>query len=137
MMMPTDRLYELIPAIHRIRDAEQGYHLRALLQVIEEQVNVVEADIAQLYENWFIETCEDWVVPYIGDLVGYRVVHEAGEPGDATTSAGLNKILIRRRDVADTIRNRRRKGTLALLEELALDVAGCPAGAAEFFNLIR
>ena len=55
--------------------------------MIAEQVNVVEEDIAQLYENWFIETCEDWVVPYIGDLIGYRLVHDAGEPGDASTAA--------------------------------------------------
>ena len=56
------------------------------LSVISEQVNLVEDDIAQLYENWFIETCEDWVVPYIGDLVGYEPIHEAGEPSAVDTS---------------------------------------------------
>ncbi len=85
--MNNDRLYELLPAIYRIRDAEQGEPLRALLQVIGEQVNLVEEDIARLYDNWFIETCEDWVVPYIADLVGYQPVHEAGEPGDVRTAA--------------------------------------------------
>src|SRR5262245_31552020 len=94
-----DRLYNLLPAIHRIRDAERGYPLRALLAVIAEQVNIVEADISRLYDNWFIETCADWVVPYIGDLVGYRIAHEAGEPGDALTSAARDKILIPRREV--------------------------------------
>src|SRR5215203_2220143 len=102
MTSQPDRLYNLLPMIHRIRDAEQGYPLRALLQVISEQVDLVEADIKQLYDNWFIETCEDWVVPYIGELVGYRVVHEAGEPGDGPTSEARNKIVIPRRDVADT-----------------------------------
>lgn len=133
-----DRLYKLLPTIHRQRDAEQGFLLQALLSVIAEQVNVVEADIAQLYENWFIETCQDWVVPYIGDLLGYRVVHEAGEPGDVlTTEERLrNKILIPRRDVANTIHDRRRKGTLKLLEELARDVAGWPALAVEFYTLL-
>ena len=57
-----------------------GQAARALLQVIGEQVDLVEEDIAQLYDNWFIETCEDWVVPYIADLVGYRPVLDAGEP---------------------------------------------------------
>src|SRR5262245_23561783 len=131
-----DRLYELLPAIYRIRDAGQCYPLQALLRVITEQVDVVDSDIATLYDNWFIETCEDWVVPYIGDLVGYRIVHEAGEPGDAVTSEARNKILIPRRDVADTIRNRRRKGALALLEELAHDVADWPARAVEFYKLL-
>lgn len=133
-----DRLYELLPVVYRQRDAEQGWPLKALLQVIAEQVDVVEDDIAQLYENWFIETCEDWVVPYIGDLIGYRPVHEAGEPGEVMTSRGQqrNKMLIPRREVANTIRYRRRKGTLALLELLARDVAGWPARAVEFYKLL-
>src|SRR4051812_40449947 len=120
-MKSADRLYELLPAVYRQRDAGQGYPLQALLQVISEQVNVVEDDIRQLYANWFIETCEDWVAPYIGDLIGYRPVHEAGEPGDPRRSAGraLDKVLVPRRDVANTIRDRRRKGSLALLEQLA------------------
>ncbi len=58
-----DRLYQLLPTIQRMRDAEQGYPLQALLRVIAEQVNVVEDDIARLYDNWFIETAEDWAVP--------------------------------------------------------------------------
>jgi len=49
-----------------MRDADQGYPLQGLLRVITEQVNLLEDDIAQLYENWFIETGQDWVVPYIG-----------------------------------------------------------------------
>src|SRR5687767_9139724 len=113
----TDRLYELLPAIYRQRDAEVGLPLRSLLRVIGEQVDVVNQDINQLYENWFIETCEDWVVPYIADLVGYRLVHEAGEPGDTGTLSerARGRILIPRREVANTVHNRRRKGTLALL----------------------
>ncbi len=64
-----------------MRDAERGYPLKALLRVIDEQVDVVDDDITQLYENWFIETADDWAVPYIGDLVGYRPVAEAGAAG--------------------------------------------------------
>src|SRR6266516_5231163 len=133
-----DRLYKLLPTIYRLRDADRQWQLQALLRVIAEQVTVVEDDIAQLYENWFIETCQDWVVPYIGDLVGYQVVHEAGEPGDVTTLVGSfrNKILIPRCDVAHTIHDRRAKGTLALLEQLAMDVAGWPARAVEFYTLL-
>ncbi len=139
MSASPDRLYELLPVVYRQRDAERGYPLRALLGVIAEQVNVVEGDIAQLYENWFIETSQDWVVPYIGDLIGYQPVHEAGEPAvGASTLRGQqrNKILIPRREVANTICYRRRKGTLALLELLANDVAGWPARAVEFYTLL-
>lgn len=133
-----DRLYKLLPYIYQLRDHEKDEPLRALLQVITEQLNLVEENIGQLYENWFIETCEDWAVPYIGDLVGYTPVHEAGEPGEIITQQGKlrNKILVPRREVANTVRYRRRKGSLALLEQLANDVSGWPARAVEFYKLL-
>ncbi|MBI2753352.1 MAG: hypothetical protein HYX46_07540 [Betaproteobacteria bacterium] len=133
-----DRLYQLLPAIYRMRDAAGKYPLQALLRVISEQVNVTEDDIARLYENWFIETSQDWVVPYIGDLIGYRPVLEAGSAGDGSSLEGrmLNRVLIPRRDVANTIRYRRRKGTVGVLELLAHDVADWPARAVEFFKLL-
>ena len=138
MTSNPDRLYELLPAIHRIRGKEQGEPLRALLAVINEQADLIERDIAQLYDNWFIETCEDWVVPYLAELVGYEPIHEAGEPGEIATQQGRarNKILIPRREVANTVRYRRRKGSLALLELLARDIAGWPARAVEFYKLL-
>lgn len=132
-----DRLYTLLPAIHRLRDQERGQPLRALLQVIAEQVNLIEDDIARLYDNWFIETCEDWVVPYIGDLIGYEPV-AAAQSSLAPTCwpAGRSRLLLPRREIANTLRYRRRKGTLALLESLARDVAAWPARAVEFERLL-
>jgi len=138
--MPPDseRLLDLLPAIYRIRDAERGNPLRALLTVITQQVEVVEDDILRLYDDWFIETCADWLVPYIGDLVGYRLVAEAGRPAVKDSAQGRlrNRALVPRREVANTIAHRRRKGTLALLELLANDVAGWPARAVEFYRLV-
>ncbi len=130
----VDRLYNLLPTIYRIKDNEQGEPLRALLNVIAEQVNIVEEDIAQLYENWFIETAQDWAVPYIADLIGYESVAEAGEP--SASGAEINRVLVPRREVANTLRSRRRKGTLALLEELAQNVANYPSRAVEFYKLL-
>ncbi|HYX53828.1 MAG TPA: hypothetical protein VE783_10295 [Candidatus Limnocylindrales bacterium] len=134
----ADRLYNLLPVVHRMRDADLGYPLRGLLQVISEQVNVVEADIAQLYENWFIETCQDWVVPYIGDLVGYAPASSTGEPVDVKNRRALarERTVISRSEVANTVRFRRRKGTAAVLEELAEAVAGWPSRAIEFYRLL-
>jgi hypothetical protein len=131
----ADRLYALLPTVHRMRDADQGYPLKALLRVIAEQVNIVEDDIAQLYDNWFIETAQDWAVPYIGDLVGYVPVAEAGLPADRPACENP-RVLVPRREVAQQIHNRRAKGTLALLEQLALDVANWPARAVEYFKLL-
>ncbi len=129
-----DRLYRLLPAIHRTRDAAQGYPLQALLRVIAEQMNLVEDDIARLYDNWFIETADDWAVPYIAELLGYQPVEAplaAGHGGDA-----LERVRVPRREVAHLIAQRRRKGTLSLLEDLAFDVAGWPARAVEYFRLL-
>ena len=138
MSANPDRLYELLPVVHRLRDADEGYPLRALLQVIAEQVNLVQADIAQLYENWFIETCQDWVVPYIGGLIGYTPLVDTVDLANLRTSRGLaeERMLIPRQEVANTIRYRRRKGTLSLLEDLARAVAGWPAHAVEFYRLL-
>lgn len=131
-----DRLYELLPAVIRLNDSAQGEPLRALLQVITEQANHLEDDLLQLYDNWFIETCEPWVVPYIADLIGHQPIHEAGDPGLGPDARARNAVLLPRREVAHTLRYRRRKGTLALLEQLARDVAGWPAHAVEFGQLL-
>ncbi|MFI2346418.1 hypothetical protein ACH492_05035 [Streptomyces sp. NPDC019443] len=128
----TDRLYELLPALYRSRDAQQGESLRALLSVVEEQVRLLDEDMARMYENWFIETCQEWAVPYIGDLVGYRPAPSATGPADARTT----EFLFPRRAVAHVVGDRRRKGTLALLESLATDLAELPAKAVEFYRLL-
>ncbi|PXX60813.1 hypothetical protein DFR70_1094 [Nocardia tenerifensis] len=137
MTLPAERwdqLYRLVPAIHRARDEKAGFPLRDLLRVISEQVGHVEDDLDGLYDNWFIETAADWAVPYLGDLVGYRPVSAAGELAQAAPEQV--RALIPRREVADSVRAHRRKGTLALLEELAADVAGWPAKAVEFYRLL-
>lgn len=132
-----DRLYDLLPVVYRMRDAEQGYPLRDLLRVLGRQADVLEADIARLYDNAFIETCDDWVVPYIGDLLGYTLLPEAATLGeDGACTARLGRVLAPRADVANTIDARRRKGTLSLLEDLARDAAGWPARAVEFYRLL-
>src|SRR5437899_7558017 len=126
-----DRLFQLLPAEYRLRDAGQGGPLQALLQVIAEQVRVVDDDVAQLYANWFVETCDEWVVPYIGDLVGYRLPRELGELGSPTSDEVRRRLGIAfpRKAIADAIGGRRRRGTLALLEDLSAQVAGWPARA--------
>jgi hypothetical protein len=77
-------------------------------------------------------------VPYIGDLIGYRTLHDAGEPVRETAqrAAARARILFPRRDVGNTLRYRRRKGTLALLDDLAAAVSGWPARAVEFSRLV-
>lgn len=125
MSFTADKLFELLPAVYRLRDAEQGSQLAELLAVIAEQVAALEENLEQLYDDQFIETGAEWTAPYIGDLIGYRSLHGV-VPGVASPRA----------DVANTIRYRRRKGTAAMLEQLAHDVTGWPARAVEFFQLL-
>ncbi|MFO0979776.1 MAG: hypothetical protein U0996_25480 [Planctomycetaceae bacterium] len=133
-----DQLYKLLPAVHQIRDAENGEALRAFLQIIGEQTQQIHEDIERLYDNWFIETSDDWVVPYLGDLVGFRRSGAAGEPADAITPRGqlLNRFLYPRREIANLVRRRRRKGTLSVLEDMAHDASGWSARAVESSRLI-
>lgn len=127
MSFNADTLYRLLPAIHRIRDAEQSPPdvLKALLSAIADEFAVLEENLDQLYDDLFIETCADWVIPYIGDLIGYEPLHSLGE------ARGLA-----RAEVAHTLALRRRKGTAAVLEQLARDVTGWNARAVEFFQLL-
>ncbi len=130
MTLTADHLYSLLPSIYRIRDAEGSGELRALIEVLADQGKIVEEDIANLYENWFIETCDEWVVPYIGDLLGVRNLYEV----DRLHSVDSGVVFSRRARVANTLAYRRRKGTATMLEQLARDTTGWNARAVEFFT---
>ena len=121
--MNADELYALLPAVYRIRDVEQGGALRELVDVIAAQVSVLEESLDQFYDDQFVETCAEWITPYIGDLVGYRALHGV-----------VPSVASPRAEVANTIRFRRRKGTASMLEQLARDVTGWPARVVEFFE---
>ncbi len=83
MSFGGDRLYQLLPAIYRVRDqAGKGPRAsgettrcagQALFRAISERDRgMLEENLDQLYNDQFIETCAEWVVPYIGDLTGTR-----------------------------------------------------------------
>lgn len=123
MSFNAEQLFALLPAVYRNRDAEIGGPLQALYAVLAQQLGIVEGNIEQLYDDQFIETCASWVVPYIGDLIGYNSIYEvAGASFDS------------RAEVANTIGYRRRKGTLLALEQVAADVSGRTALAVEEFR---
>jgi hypothetical protein len=165
MSFDVEKLFSLLPAVHRIRDIRQGEqlqillspeertelaslqalptrtadqealrlelearqygYLKACLAILAEQNAVLEENLEQLYDDLFIETCADWVVPYIGDLVGVR-----------TSSSLPGALITPRAFVANTMAYRRRKGTAAVLEQLARDLTGRPAAAVEYFKLL-
>jgi hypothetical protein len=119
----TEKIWELIPAFYREDDglADNPGVLRAIVSVIAAQAAVLRRNTDRLWEDPFIEDCDDWAVPYIGDLVGTRLVSALDTRG-------------RRVDVAKTIYYRRRKGTLRVLEELIDDITGWEGKATEEFQ---
>ncbi len=166
MSFDFEKFYALLPAVYRIRDIElaeqmtdlltpsetaelqllrslstisvaelkrleeleakrQRGPLQALLSVIAEQSVVLEDNLEQLYDDFFIETCAEWVVPYIGDLVGARGI--SAFPGASFTERAY---------VANTMAYRRRKGTVAVLEQLARDLTDWDASVVEYFQLL-
>ena len=129
MSVDVASVYALLPAVYRIRDAKIAElrggagPLHALVSAITDPLAQLDDNINQLYDDLFIETCARWVVPYIGDLIGARGI--AALPGTRFTERAF---------VANTMAYRRRKGTAAVLEQLARDVTGWNATAVEFFE---
>jgi phage tail-like protein len=125
-MNPIDAeaLISRLPAFYRERDEALGGPLRALLAVMAEQGQVLLRDVQQLYDDAFVETCDESLLPYIGDLLGVLPMH-----GIAGTPTAGQRALI-----ANTLRLRRRKGTLPVLEEVASAATGWRSSAMEMFQ---
>ena len=132
--MPTDRdryekwyaesLWALMPAVYRASDSEvfdEKGPLRELIDRIGAQMAIVRRSIDQLWDDQSIETADDWVVPYLGDLVAANLVSPLDPRGQ-------------RLQVAKAIYYRRRAGTVGILEEAAFDVTGWEARVVEFFR---
>jgi hypothetical protein len=120
----ADKLWSLIPAVYRSVDSETfgaNGPLREMVSRIGAQAAVVRRSIDRLWEDQSIETCDDWVIPYIADLLATNLVASLDARGQ-------------RLDVAKTIYYRRRKGTLGILEEIASDITGWNARVVEFFR---
>lgn len=119
----AEKLWEMIPSIYRHEDgvAENPGVLRALVNILAEQAAILRRSHDRLWEDQFIELCQDWAVPYLGDLVATRLVSALNKRG-------------RRVDVSKTIYYRRRKGTLRVLEELISDITGWEGKVVEEFK---
>jgi hypothetical protein len=118
------KLWGLLPAIYRAEDSEDVDRkgpLEELVDRIGAQTAIVRRSIDRLWEDQSIETCDDWIIDYLGDLLAANLV------------AGLDA-RGRRLEVHNTISYRRRKGTVGLLEELATDITGWDVRVVEMFR---
>jgi hypothetical protein len=128
----ADKLWKLLPAVYRALDTDQfnvygplrenAYGpLREIVNRIGATTGSLRRSIDRLWDNQSIESCDDWVIPYIADLLGTRLVNGL-EPSR------------QRLDVANTISYRLRKGTVGVLEQIASDITGWDAKVVEFFR---
>jgi hypothetical protein len=120
----ADKLWALLPAVYCAEDTtEFGAKgpLRELVDRVGGTAAAVRRSMDRLWEDQSIETCDDWVIPYIAGLVDTRLILGLDSRGQ-------------RLDVANTIDYRRRKGTLGVLEQIASDISGWDAKAIEFFR---
>jgi Phage tail protein (Tail_P2_I) len=117
---PPDFLYDLLPRIYRKRDPDQGDPMRAVFAIAQQVYQLLENDIGELYDNWFAETCDDWVLPYLAELLAVPAELTAERP-----AADLRRL------VGNIVDYRRRKGTADALAAVAGDVTGWSIHVAE------
>ena len=119
----ADKLWNLLPAVYRAQDTDQfgtNGPLRELVNRIGATAATLRRSMDRLWEDQSIESCDDWLIPYIAQLLDTKLVYGLDARGQ-------------RLDVANTIDYRRRKGTLGLLEQLAADITGWDVKVVEFF----
>jgi hypothetical protein len=120
----SERLWESLPLMYRALDSDDfgaAGPLRELLNRIGKQAAVARRSIDGLWADQFIETCDDWVIAYLADLVATRLVTGLDARGQ-------------RLDVANTIRWRRRKGTVTTVDAVARNITGWDVHVLEAFR---
>lgn len=119
----AEKLWAWVPEAFRDEDgtATPPGVLRGFIETLAAQAAVLRRSQDKLWDDQFIELCSEWAVPYIGELVGTRMVSALNRRG-------------RRIDVAKTIYYRQRAGTPRVLEELAADIAGWEGKLVEEFR---
>ena len=111
-------LYQRLPAHLKTRDLNavagrmnlaepptQDEELRLFIELMAAPLAAIRQSIEELHADLFIETASDDVLPLLAGGIGLRLLRSDPEAN--------------RRDIADTMFWRRRKGTLSMLERLA------------------
>lgn len=113
-----DLLYRLLPEHYRARDGDGELH--RFLALLGDELDRVAGNIEQLASDFHIDSCQEWVIPYLADLVATNIVFNDGARNRA--------------DVRHTIGWRRRKGTRGGLEDVAREISGWGARVLEGYE---
>ncbi|MGH9885489.1 MAG: hypothetical protein ACREBE_08165, partial [bacterium] len=100
------QLIRWLPGVYRARDEANRLQLEQFLSLFADELWRLRRMIEQQYADRFIDSAQDWVIPYIAELVGTQVLF-TGEASRVREIARLN-----RDDVKNTMHWRRQKGTL-------------------------
>jgi hypothetical protein len=108
------RLYQIIPALYRIRD---NGDLLDYFAAMGSLLDRFQATLQQRLIDNFPDTppddspaCQEWLIPYFAQLLDVRLVSPSARA--------------RRAEVANAVRWRQGKGTLRVIEEIAQQLAG-------------
>ncbi|WP_298770736.1 hypothetical protein [uncultured Shewanella sp.] len=113
----NEQLYRLLPLTYREKDFDHRQSFRALMAVLETVQDSLDENMMLLYQNWFIETCENERIPYIADLVNADL-ESVSELGSESVFA------IQRRYVANYLAYQRRSGCLTTFNNSVHDTTG-------------
>ncbi len=117
-------LRDVLPAIYLVRDADVAGGngvLSSLLDLLDTEIGVIEAELALRYASLFIETCSDDDLVHFQELLGVRQL-----PGNQHPRALTGNVIAYRRG----------KGTIATLERAVAAASGWTAHAVEYFRLL-
>jgi hypothetical protein len=102
---PSERLPQILPGIYGARDAVlDGRPLRALLGILGGELDALADAVSGLWDDHFVERASPEALPLLAELLGARLY--TADPR------------VQRAVVARSVAWRRRKGTLATLEEI-------------------
>ncbi|AFE05126.1 hypothetical protein COCOR_03274 [Corallococcus coralloides DSM 2259] len=105
MSQPSQRLIQLLPGLYMARDSTVADQpLLKLLAVLGMELDAFARAVDQLWDDHFVERAEPQALPLLAELMGARLI-----TGDPRVQRGV---------VARAVAWRRRKGTLASLEEV-------------------
>jgi hypothetical protein len=119
----AEKLWAWIPEVYRTEDLEGPAPgaLRALIEVIASQAAVIRRDVDRVWDDQSVELADDWVLPYIADLLATRPVSEFNTRGQRVATA-------------KTIHYRRRKGTATVIQQLIRDIGDLDGLVIEAFR---
>ncbi|HWC32132.1 MAG TPA: hypothetical protein VG709_03300, partial [Actinomycetota bacterium] len=86
-MRSRRRRTDVVSSLYASRRDADTSPLRRILEIITEQLERLEHDVTRSYEEWFVETDDEWAVPYLGDLVEVAI----GDAARGDTEVALER----------------------------------------------